>query len=219
MTVQTLLSPALALSTGDTVEDALVSLADEGLRHLPVVDADGRLLSIVSEAALHAYPEADATLGDLPLGVAAPVSAPPGTHVFDAAHLLREHDLGALPVATEEGEYVGLVVRQAVFGQLAHMLATEEPGSILVVEVARADFSLAQLAHLVEQSGVRILSASTEDDPGAGQVRVTLKLNVTDTARVRHLLAHHEVRVVGLFDEAESDIEARAAAFLRYLDV
>ncbi|MEM1117180.1 MAG: CBS domain-containing protein, partial [Bacteroidota bacterium] len=59
----------------------------------------------------------------------------------------------------------------------------------------------------------------TEDDPGAGRVRVTLKLNVTDTARVRHLMAHYDYRVVAVFDEAQDDIEARAAAFLRYLDV
>ena len=219
MTVQSLLSPALPLRLGDTVEDALVRLASAGLRHLPVVDARGQLVAVLGEAALLAYPETDARLSDLPLSPLPPVSAPPDTHVFDAAHLLRGHDLGALPIATDEGDYVGLVVRQAVFGQLAHMLATEEPGTILVADVDRRDFSLAQLAHLVEQSGVRILSASTEDDPGAGRVLVTLKLNVTDTARVRHLLAHHEIRVVGVFDEAESDLEARAAEFLRYLDV
>ena len=71
----------------------------------------------------------------------------------------------------------------------------------------------------MEQNGVRILSISTEDDPGAGRVQLTLKLNVTDTSRVRHVLAHYDYRVVAVFDEAEDDLEGRAAAFLRYLDV
>ena len=38
-------------------------------------------------------------------------------------------------------------------------------------------------------------------------------------ARVRHLLAHHGIKVVAVFDEAESDLEARAAEFIRYLEV
>ena len=106
-----------------------------------------------------------------------------------------------------------------MFGKLAHMLATEEPGAIVVLDVVRDDFSLGQVAQIVEQNGVRILSVSTEDDPGAARVRVTLKLNVTDTARVRHVMAHYDYHVVAVFDEAEDDLEERAAAFLRYLNV
>lgn len=218
MTVQNLFAPALALSTADTVADALLRLEDESLTSLPVVDEEGKLVAVVSEVAMLEHPDDRALLGSL--GVyGAPVSAEPDTHVFDAAHLMREHDLVSLPVADEDGTYAGLVVRRDVFGQLAHMLATEEDGAIVVAEVGRHDVSLAQMAHLVEGSGVRILSISTEDDESTGKVRITLKLNVTDTARVRHLLAHHGIGVVGVFDEAEADLEARAAEFIRYLEV
>ena len=196
MTLQSLLSSAPALSTTDTVAEALDRLANEGLGSLPVVDADGHLEAVVSETALMDHPDANATLGTLSR-YGAPLSAEPETHVFDAAHLMREHDLVSLPVATEDGMYAGLVSRRDVFGQLAHMLATEEDGAIIVAEVGRHDVSLAQLAHLIEGSGVRILSISTEDEAATGHVRITLKLNVSDTARVRHLLAHHGIGVIG----------------------
>ena len=217
MTVATLLSLLEPLTTADTVADALVDMAEAHVAHLPVVSPDGRLNTIASEVALQAYPDTTITLGALVAGP--PVSVLPDTHVFDAAHLLRQHGLSVLPVADEAGVYVGLVVRGDVFGQLAHMLATEEPGAIVVLDVDRRDFSLGQVAQLIEQNGVRILSVSTEDDPGAGRVRVTLKLNVTDTARVRHLMAHYDYRVVAVFDEAATDLTERAAEFLRYLEV
>lgn len=217
MTVATILSTLDALSTEDTVGEALIDLAEAHVAHLPVLDPEGRLDSIVAEVALREHPEPSAPLGALVAG--SPLSISIDTHVFDAAHLLRQHGLSVLPVAAEDGTYAGLVVRQDVFAQLAHMLATEEPGAIVVLDVARADFSLGQVAQLIEQNGVRILSVSTEDDPGAGRVRVTLKLNVTDTARVRHLMAHYDYHVVAVFDEAQDDLEERAAAFLRYLDV
>lgn len=217
MTVATILSSIAPLSTEDSVAEALVELAEAHVAHLPVLDPQGQLDSIVAEVALREHPEPNAPLGALVAG--SPVSIALDTHVFDAAHLMRQHGLGILPVVGEDGAYTGLVVRQDVFGQLAHMLATEEPGAIVVLDVARADFSLGQVAQLIEQNGVRILSVSTEDDPGAGRVRVTLKLNVTDTARVRHLMAHYDYHVVAVFDEAQDDLEERAAAFLRYLNV
>ena len=217
MTVSTLLSDIGALTTDDTVAEALLALAEDHVSHLPVLDPSGRLDSIATEAALRAHPESTAPLGALVAGE--PVSIGLDTHVFDAAHVMRQHGLSVVPVLASDGTYAGLVVRQDVFGQLAHMLATEEPGAIMVLDAARQDFSLGQVAQIVEQNGVRILSVSTEDDPGESRVRVTLKLNVTDTARVRHMVTHYGYHVVGSFDEAEGDLEERAAAFLRYLDI
>lgn len=217
MIVATLLHATDPLAPDDSVADALVEMAESHLSHLPIVSAACGLDGVVAEAALRAWPDPEALLASLPLP--APVTIAPDTHVFDAAHLLRQHDLTMLPVVGADGHYEGLVVRGDVFAQLAHMLATEEPGAIVVLDVARRDFSLGQLAHLVEQNGVRILSVSTEDDPGAGRVRVTLKLNVSDTARVRHLMEHHGYGVAAVFDEADDDLQERAEAFLRYLDV
>jgi signal-transduction protein with cAMP-binding, CBS, and nucleotidyltransferase domain len=218
MTVQTLLSPTVpALAVGDTVGQALYRMAEHGVEHLPVLGAEGYLVGVIGERALRAHPDPDTPLAALIGGE--PVSVSEDTHVFDAAHRMLRHALSVMPVVGADGHYLGLVLRPALFGQLAHMLATEEPGAIVVLEGRRQDFSLAQLAHLVEQNGVRILSVSTEDDPGAGLVRVTLKLNVTDSARVRHLMEHHGYRIVALFDEADADLQGRVDAFLRYLEV
>ena len=217
MTIDTILRDIDPLSTSDTVEFALLQMAEAHVAHLPVLAPDGTLDAVASEAALQAHPDSSALLGGLVAGE--PVRALEDTHVFDAAHLIRQHALSTLPVVTEAGRYVGLAVRQDVFAQLAHMLATEEPGAIIVLDVDRRDFSLGQVAQIVEQNGVRILSVSTEDDPGAGRVAVTLKLNVSDTARVRHMMAHYNIRVAEVYDEAADDLADRAAEFLRYLEV
>ena len=217
MTIATLLAPIEPLSAADTVADALEHLADEHVSHLPVVSLGGALDALLSDTALRMHADPETLVGTLVGGP--PISALPETHVFDAAHLMRTHALSVLPVTDAAGQYVGLTVRQDVFAQLAHMLATEEPGAIVVLDVDRRNFSLGQVAQLIEQNGVRILSVSTEDDPGAGRVRVTLKLNVSDTSRVRHIMEHYDYRVTAVFDEQQDDLEDRAAAFLRYLEV
>ncbi|HYE95718.1 MAG TPA: CBS domain-containing protein [Rubricoccaceae bacterium] len=218
MTVQKLLDTThLPLSAGDTAGQALVRLRDEDTQHLPVVDVSGRLIGLVSEEALEA--QVDPSLPLVGLVSGDPVSVAPDTHVFDAAHQMHQHALSVLPVVDVTQQYLGLVERQTLFGQLAHMLATEEPGAIVVLDIPRRDYSLGRLVHLVEQNDVRILSIATEDDHAAGVVRVTLKLNVTDTARVRHLMEHYDYRITAVFDESDSDMQSRIEAFLRYLEV
>jgi hypothetical protein len=50
---------------------------------------------------------------------------------------------------------------------------------------------------------------------------VTVKLNATDTARIRHVLEHHGYRVVASFSELEddNDLQFRIQEFMRYLEV
>lgn len=218
MIAHSLLSPTLpALTSGDTAGQALIRMAELGVEHLPVVDAEGQLLALVSEADLHALPSPETPLAALALGE--PIAIAPDTHAFDAAHLMLRHDLSVLPVAGDGQSYIGSVARGDLFRHLAHMLATEEAGAIVVAEAPRRDFSLARLTYLVEQSDVRVLSASVEDDPGAGLVRATLKLNVADTARVRALMEREGFEIVAVFDELDADLEGRVDAFMRYLAV
>jgi acetoin utilization protein AcuB len=218
MIAHSLLSPSVpALAADDTAGRALYRMAELGVEHLPVVGTDGRLLALVSEADLHTLPSPETPLAAVAFGE--PVSVAPDTHAFDAAHLMLRHDLSALPVVGAGGVYLGAVARPDLFRQLAHMLATEEAGAIVVAEAPRRDFSLARLAYMVEQSDVRVLSASVEDDPDAGLARATLKLNVADTARVRALMEHEGYRVAAVFDEADADLQGRVDAFLRYLEV
>ena len=68
MTVASLLSPLDPLATTDTVGEALVELATAHLAHLPVLDPTDRLDSVVTEAALRAYPDPEAPIGALVAG-------------------------------------------------------------------------------------------------------------------------------------------------------
>jgi CBS domain-containing protein len=218
MIAHSLLSPTVpALTTADTAATALLRMADLGVEHLPVVGPDGQLLALVSEAELHALPSPETPLATLAMGE--PIAVGPDAHALDAAHLMLRHDLSVLPVAGDGRNYLGVVARGDLFRHLAHMLATEEAGAIVVAEAPRRDFSLARLTYLVEQSDVRVLSASVEDDPGAGLVRATLKLNVADTARVRALMEREGIEIVAVFDELDADLEGRVDAFLKYLAV
>jgi hypothetical protein len=136
--------------------------------------------------------------------------------------VIVDHDLTALPIATIDGRYVGLVKRHNIFDQFARMLSTQETGAIIALEVDQRDYSLAKLAHMIEQNNVKILSTATEHpDVADGKMKVTLKLNVNDTSRVRHILEHHGYHVIASFsdDRDDDDFKHRLQEFMRYLEV
>ncbi len=221
MTIRELLTDEIVpLRTSDTVEHALGMLLEHRVRHMPVVDEDGLLTGIISEEQLLGSFGPDALLRLL-MGPQ-PIYASPQHHVFEVTKVMVQHDLSTLPVADEDGQYVGMVLRHDIFDQFAKMLSTGKPGAIVALEVSPRDYSLSQLVYSIEQNDVKILSIAgeqpeNEDDP----IRVTVKLNVSDTTRVRHMLEHHGYRVVASFSDSDSatDLQQRAQEFMRYLEV
>jgi len=94
-----------------SLADALDAMRTANIRHLPVVDKRGRLIGIVSDRDLihlprkgkHAAQRVDEVMSrDV-------VSVAPGTLAREAAALLVDRKIGALPVLDDELALVGVV--------------------------------------------------------------------------------------------------------------
>ncbi len=220
MTVRTLISPITPpLKPSDTVEFALGLLKESHVCHLPVVSSDKALLGVVSEDQLLDASHPSTLVSDLIF--AEPVKIAANTHVFNATKVLIDHDLTTLPVVSDNGEYLGLVRRHDLFDRFARMLATQESGAIVSLEANERDLVLSQIIHLIEQNDGRVLSLSTEKrDEAAGTIGITIKVNVKDGTRIRHLLEHNGYKVESAFgeDEDPEDLLDRVQEFLRYLE-
>jgi CBS domain-containing protein len=209
-------TPALAVT--DSVEKALGLLMEHHVNHLPVVDEDGDLAGLLSEERLMDAEGPDAEIGSLVVG--RPVSVPPDAHIFEAARSMVEHDLSTIPVANKQGRYLGLIQRHDIFDKFAQMLSTQRSGAIVALEVDPRDYALAKLVRLIEQNEGKVLAvASEEPDTSTGKIQVTLKLNVHDTSRIRHVLEHNGYHVVASFGEDDGELEELVEEFVRYLEV
>lgn len=207
-----------ALQTSDPVEKALGLLMEHHVRHLPVVGDDGRLAGVISEDRLMDADGPESPIDSLLIG--RPVSVPPDAHIFDAARTMVEHDLSTIPVADAEGQYLGVLRRHDIFDRFARMLSTRQSGAILALEVDSRDYALAKLIHVIEQNEAKVLAVASElPENSTEKIRVTLKLNVKDTTRVRHVLEHHGYHVVAAFGEEDGEMEELVEEFVRYLEV
>ncbi|MDE2996383.1 MAG: CBS domain-containing protein [Bacteroidota bacterium] len=204
------------LQPDDSVEYGLGLMMELRVRHLPVVSPAGRLLGLLSEEML-LDAESPATTVETLLG-AEPISISNGLHVFDATKVMMDHDLTLIPVVDDEQQFQGIVRRHDLFERFARMLATQESGAIVALEVEERDLSLSKIIYVIEQNDVKVLSLSTEAQGDV--VGVTIKLNVREASRVRHILEHHGYKVVAAFGEEEDaeDLLDRVQEFMRYLE-
>lgn len=207
-----------ALDVADTVKEALDTLLEYHLSHLPVVDDEGDLAGVLSEERLMDAEGPEVEIGDLMVG--RPVNVPPDAHIFEAARTMVEYDLGIIPVADSRGNYYGLVQRHDIFDTFAQMLSTQQSGAIVALEVDQRDYALAKLVRLIEQNEGKVLAVASESpENSTDKIRVTLKLNVRDTSRIRHVLEHNGYHVVASFGETEEEISELVEEFVRYLEV
>lgn len=113
--------PVLTLGRNDRLSVAEDLLQQERIRHIPVLDDDGKLCGIVTQRDLfrgallralgYGSRLADKLFESLPVKEAMTdevISTSPETPVSDAARLLLEHKIGCLPV-TDNGKLVGIV--------------------------------------------------------------------------------------------------------------
>jgi predicted transcriptional regulator len=150
-----------------------------------------------------------------------PVRIEPESHVFEAANVFRAHPQDTLPVVDPDGSYYGVLQRRDVLACLSHMLATHKQGAVLVIEMPSRDYTLGQLVYIIEQNNAKILSISSEiEELEGGSARITLKVNVADATRIRHVLGHYGYHVIEYFDTSTTaDLQLRVQALMRYLEV
>ncbi|SHK30728.1 CBS domain-containing protein [Rhodothermus profundi] len=207
------------LRPDDTVRRAREQMGQQRVRHLPIVDRGGTLRGVVSDEQLRLVDDLEQPVAALVRG--APISVTPDLHVFDAARVVLQHGLTVLPVAESNQHYQGAVLSQQLLEQLIRMLSLHESGAILELEIEARDYALSNLLYCIEQCDARVRTLLVQPvDAAEHRFRVTLKLNVQDTARIRHVLEHRGFHVTAAYNEEDDEeLRQRIEAFMRYLEV
>jgi CBS domain-containing protein len=143
-------------------------------------------------------------------------------HIFEVARLMLQHEVRLISVVDTSETYMGIIEKRSVLEGLSEMLNIAEQGSVITVEMAKSDFTLAELVHLVEVEGAKILGLTVESPADeASMIHISLKLNHEDTSAVTSSLRRHGYTTTteNKQDLIHVDFTSRADELMRYLDV
>lgn len=219
MTAQDLISNELApLNPSQTGREALAILHEFQVRHLPVV-AENRLLGLISEEDIFHH-EIHQPLGEYELSPRR-LAVPGYCHAFDVMRIMGENRLTVIPVETVEGLYLGLISQTDLMRFLTETTTFSAPGGILVLEMKKHDYSLAQISRLAESENVSILGSFISSNLESDLLELTLKLNRPDLARLISSFERHGISVRETFAQTDfqDSLKERYDALMKWLEV
>lgn len=216
-TIDTSVTPVTA---DDTVENVRSRMKEEQVNTLPVIDQTTKKL--VGQIHIKTLEDADSQNRISDIDLKDPVKLYIGQHIFEAARLMLQYELEMLPVVDKEWSFKGILTKNAVMDSLFRMLNLAEEGSVILVEVSRADFSLSEIVQIIETEGAKILGLTVETPDNKDQhFEVSLKLNLQDVSRVVAALRRYEYRVVTQTESTVfgEELEERADELLKFINM
>ena len=220
MTAQNLISDGiLPLKTSDTGKTALSWMEDYKLSHLPIVNNE-EFLGLISEMDIYALNDFDAPLGNHTLSLKNPYVYTYQT-IFDILKQVNALELTLIPVLDEKQRYTGSITLQKLLAKTAEILSLDNPGGLLFLEMSINDYSLTEIANIVESNDVKILNSVVINQPESTRVEVVLKLNTPEIQRVVQTFERYNYLVKAVVADSydEDDLRENYDSLMKYLDI
>ena len=202
----------------DHVSMALQLMEEYDIQHLPVVNEE-KYIGIIGKSDLLDVAETNtiATTQEFIL----PVSVKGEEHFLVALKLMAEKELSLLAVVNEQTELIGIIAITDLLQQLSRFLGTEEKGGLIVLEIARRNFSFGEICRLVETNDALITQCNTMTESNTGLIIVTLKLNKIEISAIVATFQRYDYTVRYYFGQESYDNELKDnyQHLLTYLNV
>jgi CBS domain-containing protein len=187
---------------------------------LPVLD-NRQYRGLVTEADLADFDDPNILLSELPIGFA-DTYVRPDQHFFRVMELAIQNKIQLVPVVDEHRAYAGVVTISDALAAFGQQPAGGQ-GAIIVLTMEERDYSLSQISRYIEENNAKILHAHVaQDEHDPYRVRVTLKLNTDNLARITATLERFGYIVTAQFNGTAAlgeDEHERYDALLRYLSI
>lgn len=207
------------LKPTDPVSLALERMEEIKSMHLPVVE-NGHLVGMVKESDLSDGDQARKTVGEVMERVELPYVREL-QHIYDVMKLFVERGLTVVPVLDMNGRYIGAVNEHMALRRLSEVTNLREPGSVLVLEMNAIDYSLQEIARIVEGNDGKVLSVYCHPLPDSTRTEVTLKINREDISDILQTFSRYEYEVKTTYQGSRfhEDLRGRYDELMRLIDL
>jgi len=209
-----------SLKTSDLGQTALSWMEIFKISHLPIVN-NQEFLGLISDTDIFDMNQPNEPIGNHALTLYKPYVTTE-QHIFEVIGLASRLKLSVVPVLDEKNNYKGVITSNDLIRHIAGISSMDQPGGIIVLEVTDRDFSMSQIAQIVESNNVRILSMYITSSPGSTRLEVTLKVNTNDLVWVIRTFERYNYEVktwVTDNDSMDRFYSERFDLLMKYLNI
>lgn len=187
--------PPLRLT--DSGQKALNWMEVFRISHLPVVDGK-QLVGLMSDKVIYDLNIIDKPMSDY-VGQFPSPHIRSNQHIFEVFSIISMLKLTVVPVVSLYHEYMGVITLFDLAQKFADLVAVKEPGGVIVLELNMVDYSLSQIAQIVEGNGAKILSFYTYLPKDSNVMNVTLKTNVVDLSAIIQTFVRYDYNIKAVY--------------------
>ena len=208
------------LRTSDTGQTALNWMEVFRISHLPIVN-NLEFLGLISDTDIYDLNDSEQPIGNHNLSLIKPFVRL-DQHIFDVISLAARLKLSVVPVLDDHNHYKGVIMVTDLIAELAKMSSLNEPGGLIVLDILQNDYSLSQIAQIIESNDAKILNLYISSPPDSTRMEVTIKLNTNNLMPIIRTFERFEYEVTawhGDEDDMNRFYSDRFDSFMRYLDI
>jgi len=209
-----------SLKTSDLGQTALNWMEIFKISHLPIVN-NQEFLGLISDADIYDMNQPNEPIGNHELTLYKPFVTTE-QHIFEVIGMASRLKLSVVPVLDAKNNYKGVITSNDLIRHIAGISSMDQPGAIIVLEVIDRDYSLSQIAQIVESNNVKILSMYITSSPASTLLEVTLKVNTSDLVSVIRTFERYNYEVktwVTENDSMDRFYSERIDLLMKYLNI
>ena len=209
-----------SLKTSDLGQTALNWMEIFRVSHLPIVNNQD-FLGLISDADIYDMNKPEEPIGNHTLTLFKPY-VDGEQHIFEVIGLASRLKLSIVPVLDSNNHFKGVITTSDLIRHIAGLSSMDQPGGIIVLELINRDYSLSQIAQIVEGNNVKVLSMYITSPPESTKLEVTLKVNTTDLSSVIRTFERYNYEVktwVSNNDSMDKFYSERFDSLMKYLNI
>ena len=142
-------------------------------------------------------------------------------HIFEVMRKMSEFQLTIMPILNRNDEYIGSTTLSQLMTIASNTTSIKEPGGVIILRVNSKDYSLSQIAQIVESNNARILSSFITSSDDSSQIDVTIKLNKKELGAILQTFQRYDYAVIETYqkDDDFDELKNRFDNLMNLLDL
>ncbi|HLU90240.1 MAG TPA: CBS domain-containing protein [Cyclobacteriaceae bacterium] len=208
------------LKPTDKVELGLTWMEELRTNILPVLE-DGQFKGLITDEMLYDLNNPAIPVGEVALDTAG-CYVFSEKHIYDVLKVSSEYRLAMVAVLDREYAYQGVVTIADAIAAFADTISIQTEGGVLILSMPMTEYSLYDIARIIESENAKILSSFINSDPlDENKIKVTLKVDQPELRHIRATLERFGYKVINHYQEevGVSREQDRLGNLLRFLDI